>query len=487
MYSSFGKLVFLALLQINLADNDYKINDKSFPDNFIFGAATAAYQIEGGWNEDGKGENIWDRFTHEYPQYILNEDTGDIACDSYHKYEEDVEKLTYLGVNHYRFSISWSRVLPNGFSDNINQKGIAYYKNLIAKLKANNIEPLVTLYHWDLPQTLQDYGGFHNDSFNQWFADYARVCFENFGKDIKYWITFNEPKYACTGYGTATFAPGVNMPGVGEYKCMHNLLKAHAAAYHVYQDEFKTDQNGKLAIANSISGCLPATNKTEDVEAANREMEFTLGWISNPLFYGDYPEIMKSRVAYRSELEGFTESRLPTFTEDEKAFIKGTSDYFAVNTYSTTFAAAASEPEIGAPSIASDCGVEVQYADDDHKFDGMTYLMEWVTEHYNKPAIIITENGLGLSSNSLEDEERIHFIKNSMSRFKDALDKGINVFGYTTWSLMDNFEWTQGYSKKFGLYHIDFNSPNRTRTAKASVEWYRNVIKTRCLLDKCES
>lgn len=208
--------------------------------------ATAAYQIEGGWNEDGKGENIWDHLSHSPSTLIKDNQTADIACDSYHKYKEDVKLMRDLGVNFYRFSISWSRILPTGYTNVINKAGVQYYKNLINELKANNITPFVTMYHWDLPQPLQDIGGWPNPLLTDLFVDYARVLFSLFGDDVKHWSTFNEVQQIChEGYGDGAKAPGIKAAGIAEYLCAHTVIKAHAKAYHMFNDSFKEKQGGR--------------------------------------------------------------------------------------------------------------------------------------------------------------------------------------------------------------------------------------------------
>lgn len=215
----------------------------------MLGVATASYQIEGAWNEGGKGENIWDNLTHSRPELIADGSSGDIACDSYHHLEDDVAMLKNLGVDFYRFSLSWSRILPKGYSYQVNQEGIDYYNNLINALLAEGIEPMVTLYHWDLPQVLQDLGGWPNELMADYFEDYARVAFENFGDRVKTWITFNEPLNTCyQGYGNVLKAPALNITGFADYLCVHTVLKSHARAYHVYDEEFRSAQNGKNGI-----------------------------------------------------------------------------------------------------------------------------------------------------------------------------------------------------------------------------------------------
>lgn len=217
-----------------------------FPENFKFGAANAAPQIEGAYLTDGKSETIWDRYAHEHPEKIADHSTLDIAADSYNKYKEDVACLTATGMDMYRLSIAWARILPTGYKESLNDLGVQYYKNLLNELKSNGIEPLVTLYHWDLPQILQENnGGWLNESTADLFAEYARICYQLFGDDVKLWITINEPKQICqTGYGGEWFAPGQGQSGVDDYICAKNVLLAHAKAWHIYNDEFKEKQGG---------------------------------------------------------------------------------------------------------------------------------------------------------------------------------------------------------------------------------------------------
>lgn len=213
------------------------------------GVATAAYQIEGAYLEDGKSKNIWDILTHDRSELIDDGSNGDVACDSYHKVEEDVALIKDLGVDFYRFSISWARVLPKGYSYYVNQAGINYYNKLINALLKEGITPMVTLYHWDLPQVLQDAGGWPNELLADYFADYARVIFENFGDRVKWWLTFNEPFNTChQGYGNVLKAPALNITGYADYLCTHTVLKAHAKVYHMYDKEFRSKQNGKILI-----------------------------------------------------------------------------------------------------------------------------------------------------------------------------------------------------------------------------------------------
>ncbi|KAJ8924532.1 hypothetical protein NQ315_007330 [Exocentrus adspersus] len=485
---------FLAAASADDYIDNYVINNHTFPEGFLFGTATSAYQIEGGWDEDGKGENIWDTLTHT-TDLIKDHSTGDIACDSYHKWKEDIALLKDLGVNHYRFSLSWSRILPSGFANHINTAGVLYYKNIIAALKEAGIEPIVTIFHWDTPQPIHDAGGWASEFVVDWFADFARICFELYGNDVKYWLTFNEPKQIChEGYGSGVKAPAIHSPGVGEYLCTHNFLKAHARAWHIYDEEFRSKQNGSISLVIDTPWYEPET--PEDEEAAERKRQFVFGWYANPIFNGDYPEIMKTRIANRSKLEGFEESRLPVFTDAEIDYIKGTYDFLGLNSYSSYMVKTDPEPEIGDPSWDDDTGVYeyqkedwIPSASDWVKVTpwGMRKLLAWIKKTYNDPAIIITENGFTDNGTVGTDENRILYYKTYLSNVLDAIiEDKVNVFGYTVWSLLDNMEWMVGYTEKFGLYHVDFSSPNRTRTPKPALDYYKSVIKTHCLVEKCE-
>ncbi|CAH0552234.1 unnamed protein product [Brassicogethes aeneus] len=433
------------------------VSNKSFPASFKFGTATASYQIEGAWNEDGKGENIWDRLTHTNPTAVKNSDNGDIACDSYHKYRDDVRLLKDLGVKAYRFSISWSRILPTGFTNKVNKAGIQYYKNLIKELLDNGIEPMATLYHWDLPQPLQDIGGWPNDILADHFANYARICFEAFGDSVKTWFTFNEAKQTCQqGYGTATMAPLIKSPGVADYLCTYTVLKAHAKAWHIYDDEFRGKQGGRISIVIDSDWFEPATDKKSDLEAAETRRQFS---------------VVIDRVDYRSKREGYAKSRLPKFTEEEVEYIKGTHDFLGFNTYTTSLVSKIKEPSF------NETGYIVPW--------GTRKFLSWLKNTYNNPEIIITENGVS-DDGRLDDDVRIHYYTEYLSAILEAIhtDK-VNVSGYLAWSLLDNFEWLAGYTEKFGLYHVDFSSPNRTRTAKKSVGFFKKIVASHCLVEKC--
>jgi len=457
-----------------------------FPEDFVWGAATAAYQIEGGWNEDGKGENIWDRFTKQDGN-IVNGDNGDVACDSYHRYAEDVDLLESLGVNSYRFSISWSRVLPNGVGQP-NQAGIQYYRNLINLLIEKNIEPAVTLYHWDLPQALEDEGGWLNGSVADWFEEYARLCFQEFGDSVKFWITINEPAVtALKGYGTGEFAPGVQGIGTSAYIAAHNQIRAHARAYRVYQEEFAATQKGKVGITLNIHWSEPedASNPAH-VEASNTRMQFGLGWYAAPILLdGQYPAVMKERIANKSSGQGFTMSRLPFFTAQESAEISGSSDFLGINYYTAELVYPANE---GYDEVSYYKDDDVEYYQDPSWFgSGSVWLkntpwalrsvMQWIRGEYGGIPVYITENGVSDRQGNQDDLSRIYYLKHNINQLlKAVLEDGIDIRGYYVWSLLDNFEWASGYSEKFGLHSVNMSDPMRGRTAKESAAYFSSII-----------
>ncbi|XP_060536127.1 myrosinase 1-like [Cylas formicarius] len=477
-----------------------ELSDYPIPKDFMLGVATAAYQIEGAWNEDGKGESVWDWYSHTFPERIDNAATGDVACDSYHKWEEDVALLKELGVDHYRFSLSWSRILPEGTINYVNEAGIEYYRKLLQGLADNNITPLVTLFHWDTPRPLHELGGWTNPLIADYFAEYARLCFERFGDLVQNWITINEPQTTCVqGYTEGIKAPGYSDEAEGVYLCAYTHVLAHAKAYHIYDEEFRAMQKGRITIVVDSMWCEPASDSSEDKEAAETEMEFIIGLYANPIYNGNWPQVVIDRVGNRSLLEGYPRSRLPEFTKDEIDYINGTFDFFALNSYSTNYIYHQIDvtESIGNGSYLLDSGIGAKVNSTWKSIEGIGWvndvpwgfrkLLNWVHNHYNKPDIIITENGWADLTGDLQDQDRIDYVAGHISAILDAINEdGVRVFGYTVWSFMDNFEWTNGYNEKLGLYQVDFDSPDRTRTAKDSAKWYQKIIKDRCLVDKCQ-
>ncbi|CAO2636694.1 Lactase/phlorizin hydrolase [Lemmus lemmus] len=459
----------------------------TFRDDFLWGVSSSAYQIEGGWDADGKGPSIWDNFTHSTGNTVKNNATGDIACDSYNQLEADLNILRALKVKSYRFSISWPRIFPTGRNSSINSHGVNYYNRLIDGLVQSNISPMVTLFHWDLPQALQDIGGWENPSLIDLFNSYADFCFKTFGDRVKFWMTFNEPLYMVLfGYSSGVFPPNVQDPGWAPYRVSHILLKAHARVYHTYDEKYRQEQRGVISLNLNTNWVEPKDpGVLRDVEAADRMLQFSLGWFAHPIFRnGDYPDVMKWNVGNRSELQHLAGSRLPSFTEEEKAYIRGTADVFCLNTYSSEFVQH-STPRLNPPSYEDDRELTVSSMDSSLTSPsmlpavpwGMRRLLNWIKEEYGDIPIYITENGHGLNSPTLDDTQRIFYHKTYINEALKAyrLD-GVDLRGYSAWSLMDNFEWLSGYTIKFGLYHVDFNDVTRPRTARASARYYTEVI-----------
>ncbi|XP_047004486.1 myrosinase 1-like [Schistocerca americana] len=461
------------------------------PADFIFGSGTSSYQVEGAWNEDGKGENIYDHWLHNNPNLTVDGSNGDVACDSYHKYETDIQLAKNLSVSAYRFSISWSRILPTGDTNVVNQKGIDYYNNLINGLLENNIEPLVTMFHYDLPQKLQDIGGWPNPRLVDYFVECARILYDNFGDRVKWWQTINEPRSVIMGYsGSLALAPGIDSSGVGDYMAVYTLLKAHAAAYRLYDEQYRATQQGKVGIAINIMWFEPATNSTADIAAADRKLQFYAGIFGHPIFSaeGDYPEVVKQRVANNSRADGYARSRLVEFTPDEVEYIRGTADFFGVNHY-TSFLA--SDGQSGSsPSISYDAGVTLGMFTDYPVSAAVWFMnipwgfrktLNWVNQQYPGYPIFVLENGWP-DSGEMEDQGRIDYYTAYLSEMVKAVNEdGVDVIGYVAWSLMDNFEWATGFTIRYGIHHVDFDDPDRKRTPKASSAVLEEIFRTKAI------
>ncbi|KAK7402227.1 hypothetical protein VNO78_14318 [Psophocarpus tetragonolobus] len=381
------------------------LNRTSFPDGFIFGTASAAYQYEGAAKEGGREASIWDTFTHTYPDRIHDRSNGDVALDHYHRYKEDIKIMKDMNTDAYRFSISWSRILPKGkLSGGINQEGIKFYNNLINDLLANGLEPFVTLFHWDLPQALEDeYGGFLSPHIVKDFEEYAGVCFKEFGDRVKHWITLNEPwSYSRGGYAIGIFAPGrcskwnnakctAGDSGKEPYLASHYQLLAHAAAVQLYRKNYQGFQKGVIGITLLSHWFIPLSNSQLDKDAAQRALDFMFGWYIEPLTSGNYPESMRSLVG----------ERLPKFSEQEAKLVKGSFDFLGLNYYTAvySFHAPSTRPDYVTDSNANSTtkrnGVPIgQSTASDWLYlypKGMRELMLYTKEKYNNPLIYIVK------------------------------------------------------------------------------------------------
>ncbi|XP_036399852.1 lactase-like protein [Megalops cyprinoides] len=491
-----GHVLVLVLCLSAAEDFDWTENHRrsfyygTFPAGFSWGAGSSAYQTEGAWDKDGKGMSIWDAFSHKKGKIALN-DTGDFSCEGYYKVKEDVSLMKALKLNHYAFSISWPRIIPTGRKlDHVNERGIKYYDDLIDLLLENNITPIVTLYHWDLPQFLQEkYGGWQNQSMVNYFDDFANLCFERFGNRVKHWVTFNNPwSIAVEGYETGEHAPGLRLRGTGAYRAAHNILKAHAKVWHTYDAQWRNKQKGMVGI--SLSGVwgepVDSTNP-RDIEAAERFFQFFMGWFATPLFHGDYPPAMKEYIGKKSALQGLGSSRLPAFSPQEKSYIKGTCDFLGVGHFTSRYITQKNFPPMRGGSYFTDRDlaelVDPLWPDPGSEWLysvpwGFRRLLNFIRTQYGNPMIYVTENGVSekMPCTQLCDEWRIEYFKEYINELLKAVHDGVNVKGYTAWSLLDKFEWDEGYSERFGLYYVDFKSRNKARYPKASVQFYKRII-----------
>lgn len=440
--------------------------DKRFPKGFRWGAATAAYQIEGAWNEDGKGESIWDRFS-KTPNKVLHGDTGDVACDHYHRYQDDVQLMRELGLKAYRFSIAWPRIFPRG-TGIVNQPGLDFYDRLVDTLLAADIEPFITLYHWDLPQALQDEGGWANRDTVSHFRNYAAEVSERLGDRVANWITHNEPWVASfLGYGFGGHAPGVKDFAVA-LKVAHHLLLSHGEAIQVLREN--GDAKTCVGIALNLSPIHPATETDADREAAVRFDGNMNRWFLDPLFKGAYPEDM---LAWYGEI-------LPPIRPGDMACISAETDFLGVNYYTRSVIKADPNDPQGL-QIGTVKPENAEYTDMDWEIypAGLYEILKRLHDDYGAPTLYVTENGAAFPDSVdedgvVDDSPRRNYLREHFYWAHRAIEEGVNLVGYFVWSLLDNFEWSFGYSKRFGLIYVDYGT--QCRTLKQSGMWYKKVI-----------
>jgi len=442
----------------------------AFPKGFLWGSATAAYQVEGAWNVDGRGESIWDRFAHT-PGKIKNDANGDVACDSYHRYREDVELMRRFGMKTYRFSISWPRVQPGGRGAT-NAKGLDYYKRVVDALLEAGIRPFPTLYHWDLPQPLEDAGGWPNRDTAERFVDYAKIVADALGDRIGQWSIFNEPKtFTHVGYWQGTHAPGRTEP-LAMLRATHTVNLAHGMAFRVLK---ATRAKPEVGSAFDVAPMNPATSSEADKAAAERWYRFLNLWFLDPPLKGTYPDGVLP-PAQRNDLLGFRDG-------DEK-IMRVPLDVIGLNYYSPWIVRDAPQGN-GVPGLNTQADWA---AGSDEKADngwdiyprGFYEILKSISSHVGPLPIEITENGAAYNvmpdqHGHVHDKKRIVWLQKHLVELSRAIHDGVPVRAYHCWSLLDNFEWAEGYTQRFGLVYVDFKN-RQQRTVKDSGAWYAKVI-----------
>ncbi|CAL9173946.1 unnamed protein product [Musa hybrid cultivar] len=506
-------VLLLSILSINprlvVRAHAYQLNRDAFPDGFVFGTAASAYQVEGMALKGGRGaqgrqgrsraagdraygmHSISIRVCSLTAGMIPNNATADVSVDEYHHYKEDVDIMKKFNFDAYRFSISWSRIFPNGTGE-INWQGVDYYDRLIDYLILQGITPYANLYHYDLPLALQkEYLGWLSPKIVDAFANYADFCFERYGDRVKNWFTFNEPRVvSALGYDSGFHAPGrcTNCKFGGNsatepYIVTHNLILSHAAAVKRYREKYQVDQKGKIGILLDFVWYEPYTHSANDEAAAQRARDFHLGWFLHPLTYGYYPKSIREIV----------KDRLPKFTADQVKMVKGSYDYVGINQYTSYYMKDNGVTNPKPVSYQDDWHVEFKFDRDGvpigpQAYSGWLYIVPWgmykavtyVKVNYGDPVIILAENGMDQPGNvtlpeGLRDTKRINFYKSYITELKRAMDDGATVIGYFAWSLLDNFEWRLGYTSRFGLVYVDFKT--NMRYPKESAYWFKNMLK----------
>ncbi|CAL5412013.1 unnamed protein product [Camellia sinensis] len=469
----------------------------SFSDNFLVGTASSSYQFEGAFLSDGKGLNNWDVFSHK-PGNIMDGTNGDIAVDHYNRYLEDLDLMENIGVNSYRFSISWARILPKGRFGKVNMAGINHYNDVINALLHKGIQPFVTLTHYDIPQELEDrYGGWLSPKVQEDFRYYAELCFKYFGDRVKNWATFNEPNLVVIhGYRTGLFPPSRCSGSFGNcsngdserepFIAAHNIILSHVAANDIYRTKYQKNQGGSIGIVMNALWFEPISDSLEDKLAAERAQSFYMNWFLDPIILGKYPE----------EMHEILGPILPMFSKSDLKKMKRGLDFIGINHYTSLYVKDCifSACERG-QGVSRTEGYALKTAMKDGNLigeptevdwlyvypQGMEKIVTYIKDRYNNTPMFITENGFGEMDNpnstvevSLNDVKRVQYMSCYLDFLATAIRKGADVRGYFTWSLLDNFEWTYGYMRRFGLHHVDYATLKRT--PKLSATWYKQFI-----------
>lgn len=435
-----------------------------FPENFLWGVSTPAAQVEGAVAEDGRGPSIWDAFCH-LPGSTL--DKPDIACDQYHRIEEDVALMKQLGIKSYRFSFSWSRILPEG-TGKVNEAGIAFYKKLIRLLKENDIVPNATIYHWDLPYALQCKGGFGSRKIIDWYLEYVKVLLDNFGEDVPIWATFNEPIAVYVGHAAGIFAPGLQDEEYAR-QCLHNLLVCHGKAVQLFRSyHFANSQIGIVVDVWHHYPQRPGNAADEAMARHSNEVE-GYGMFLHPLFLGGWSEEMQ---AYLKEKNFHIDT-----CEGDFEIIREPIDFYGLNFYNGLFDCAEVQEELD----SGNGGNFQERKRPKYYFEALYDVLNMLVEKYHvEVPIYLTENGIPNGrevpdeNGVVHDDYRIDYIRNVLKQLHRAIRDGADVRGYYVWSLLDNFEWCAGYEPRFGIVYTDYGT--QKRTIKDSGHWYQKVI-----------
>lgn len=436
-----------------------------FPDNFVWGAATAAYQIEGAHNEDGKGESIWDRFC-KIPGKVQDGDRGDVACDHYHRYQDDIKLMKTISLKGYRFSIAWSRIFPKG-KGQVNQAGLDFYERLTDELLNAGIEPFVTLYHWDLPQALQEKGGWANRDTVDYFQDYAEEVSRKLGDRVHFWITHNEPwVVSFLGHHSGIHPPGIKDLSTA-LKVSHHLLLSHGEAVAILKDN--GDKKTQVGITLNLSPVYPASESEEDEKATKRYDGHLNRWFLDPIYKGSYPEDM---LALYGE-------KVPEIRAEDLEHISAKIDFLGINYYTRTVVKADKKKVFLGLSLVKPGGAEYTEMDWEIYPAGIYQILRRIHNDYDTPLIYITENGAAFAdkidkNGQVNDISRIKYLEGHFLQAHRAIEEGVKLSGYFVWSLLDNFEWAYGYSRRFGLIYTDYAT--QKRIIKASGWWYKKVI-----------
>lgn len=445
------------------------LSRSDFPANWVWGTATAAYQIEGAVHEDGRGQSIWDTFSH-IPGMTADGDTGDIADDHYHRYKQDIALMRELGFNSYRFSLAWPRILPEGRGQ-VNPKGLDFYERLVEELLNNGIEPYATLYHWDLPQALQDKGGWKERLASEAFAEYADIVSRRLGDRVKGWITLNEPAVsAVVGHIEGRHAPGEHSIQAG-VRAAHHLLLGHGLALPVLRGNNRRS-DAEFGITLSTTYAEPGDDSQQALEASILVDGFSNRLFMEPLFKGRYP----------STISNFIDQYLPIEAGDMEKILAPL-DFLGINYYFRTLALAVedqSEVKIKTRRVQ---GAQYTAMDWEVHPEGFYNLLKLVNDDYHPAKILITENGAafpdrleeGQGQPAVHDPDRTNYLKGHFEAALQASREGVPVQGYFVWSFLDNFEWAEGYSKRFGIVYVDY--PTQRRIVKDSGRWYQNFLR----------